>query len=281
VTATSHAASVEEERRPPQTPAPRALVLGVPISVVTMSSAVSALGEQIRQKEAGYICFADVNSVMVAQSAQGHMRNLRGASMIMPDGMPLTWAVRARGESRITRVAGPDFLEAVIRAAEGRQWKHFLLGGTDAVVQTLQRRLEAMRPGVSIVGVLSPPFRALTPDEETAIVDAILQSGADIVWVGLGCPKQERWMAEHKHLLPGIVQIGVGAAFDFHAGSVRRAPVLMRDLGLEWLHRLMQDPKRLWRRYLIHAPTFILANLLEVLKGPERGRSVSNSGTPP
>jgi N-acetylglucosaminyldiphosphoundecaprenol N-acetyl-beta-D-mannosaminyltransferase len=245
-------------------------ILGVPVSVVDRPRVHAALAEWIAQRRAGgtvsrYVCACDVHSVMRANDDAPHMRALRGADMVLADGTPLVWVARLRGERDLARVPGPDLLAAVCERSEDEGWSHYFYGGAEGVAGKLAERLARHYPGLNIAGTWCPPFRAQTPDELEADIDRINASGADIVWIGLGCPKQEIWMLENHPRLQGRVLIGVGAAFDFHAGRIERAPKWMRDRGLEWLHRLASEPRRLWRRYLVLAPRFVVLSLAETI----------------
>jgi len=187
------------------------------------------------------------------------------AGMVTPDGMPLVWLARHWSDHPVERVYGPDLmLDACCRSLQ-EGWRHFFYGGADGVADLLVERLRERFPGLQVAGTFCPPFRPLSPDESREIVARIQASGADIVWVGLSTPKQERWMAEHVESLPGKVLIGVGAAFDFHAGLKRQAPAWMQRSGLEWFYRLLSEPQRLWRRYLVNNPAFVFSITLQML----------------
>lgn len=243
-------------------------ILGVPVSVVDQASAIATVGgwiEERRQRRAKprYVCACDVNNVMSAQTNKVHMQALRRSDMILPDGAPLVWVGRLRGESRMGHVPGPDLLPAICQHSLETGWSHYFYGGAEGVADKLAERMAASYPGLNVAGTHCPPFRQLTPDEMQHDLDRINASGADVVWIGLGCPKQEIWMHEHHAGLQGRVLIGVGAAFDFHSGRIERAPLWMRQRGLEWLHRLISEPRRLWRRYLVNAPKFVALSLAE------------------
>ena len=195
---------------------------------------------------------------MIESQRDPELLRIHNASgMTTPDGMPMVWAGRSAG-ANISRVYGPDLMIATCEASLEHGWKHFLYGGRDGVPKLLAERLRARFPGLQIVGTISPPFRPVTEDEDAEIVRAIDASGADIVWVGLSTPKQERWMAAHHGRIAPAVMVGVGAAFDIHAGTLPQAPLWMQRNGLEWLYRLLREPRRLWRRYAVIVPTFIV-----------------------
>ncbi len=240
-------------------------ILGVPVSRVTMGSAVDRLAGWIEAKSTHYICASDVHSVMRAQDEASHMEALRKADMVLPDGSPLVWVSHLRGERDINRVPGPDFMLAAVERSAKEGWRHYFYGGAEGVAGQLAETLADNYPGINIAGTATPPFRSLTEAEREASLRHIRDAKPDIVWVGLGCPKQERWMFDHLSQLDGIVLVGVGAAFDFHTGRVSRAPLWMRSNGFEWLHRLISEPRRLWRRYLLQAPRFVFQSLKETL----------------
>jgi N-acetylglucosaminyldiphosphoundecaprenol N-acetyl-beta-D-mannosaminyltransferase len=190
---------------------------------------------------------------------------LDSADLCVPDGMPLVWIGRSRGYPLKRRVYGPDLLLEFCRETNTKGYRHFFYGGGPDVPEALAAKLKAQFPLLEVAGVYSPPFRPLTPEEDARAVELINRSAADVLWVGLGCPKQEYWMYEHRDQLRVPVLVGVGQAFDVHAGRLRQAPVWMREHGLEWLFRLMSEPRRLWKRYLIYNSQFIFSELLELL----------------
>jgi N-acetylglucosaminyldiphosphoundecaprenol N-acetyl-beta-D-mannosaminyltransferase len=179
--------------------------------------------------------------------------------------MPLVWISRLQGFRHVDRVYGPDLMLAVCERSAERGFRNFLYGGREGVAERLSARLRERFPRLQIVGTYCPPFRPLTEEEDARVVAMINRSGADIVWVGLSTPKQERWMAAHLGKIEVPVMIGVGAAFDFHAGLVPQAPRWMQRSALEWLFRILAEPRRLWRRYLVNNPTFIMLILFQAL----------------
>lgn len=247
-----------ESRQPP--PAPQSTeVLGVPIALTDYQRTLDWIDGAIDAGHQGYLCVAPVNLVMLAQDDEAVASAVAGADFVVPDGQPLVWALRALGAERPSRVYGPDLMiEACQRAAQTGS-KMYLFGGRNngALVQ-LTLNLRRRFPGLQIVGGHSPPYRPATADEEIAIAEEINASGADIVWVGTGQPKQELWMAQMRPMLKAPLLIGVGAAFDFHAGLVPQAPALLQEAGLEWAYRLAREPRRLWRRYLHYNPRFVI-----------------------
>jgi N-acetylglucosaminyldiphosphoundecaprenol N-acetyl-beta-D-mannosaminyltransferase len=233
-------------------------VLGVPVSAVDYDGALDWMDGTVAARGSGYVCVAATHTVMVAQEDPETMDAVLGASLVVPDGQPLVWALRALGRPLPDRVYGPDLmLRHCARAAE-QGTRIFLYGGRNqgALVQ-LTLNLRRRFPGLRIVGGCSPPFRDLDADELDTIADEINRTGADVVWVGIGVPKQEKWMAAMRERLDAPVLVGVGAAFDFHAGLVPQAPAWMQSSGLEWAFRLAQEPRRLWRRYLRYNPRFV------------------------
>lgn len=242
-------------------------ILGVPVSSTDMTAAVAAIAGRIEARSGGYVCAADMNSIMQAQRNPAHMEALRHASVVLPDGTPLVWAARLAGDGAMRRVPGPDIMLALCKAGIDRGWRHYFYGGADGVPEELVARLSQRFPGLEVAGLQSPPFRPMRADETARSIAAINASTPDIVWVGLGCPKQELWMHAHAGALSGAVVIGVGAAFNFHSGQVRRAPQWMRGNGLEWAHRLASEPQRLWRRYLLLGPEFLLRVAGQAMKG--------------
>ncbi|WP_420821222.1 WecB/TagA/CpsF family glycosyltransferase [Ramlibacter rhizophilus] len=200
-------------------------------------------------REKGYVCFANVHSVVTARSNDEFLRSLCLARFVVPDGAPVAWAVSRFGETAQSRVPGPDLMLRQCELAEAEGLGIFLYGATSRTLNLLARNLGHRFPRIKIVGMYAPPFRTTTREEDAAITAAINASTASIVFVGLGCPKQELWMARNSASV-NAVMLGVGAAFDFHAGVIRRAPLWMRGVGLEWLHRFCCEPRRLWARYL-------------------------------
>ena len=232
-------------------------ILGVPISVVDMKLAVDRIAGWVAARRSCYVCAPDVHGVMRAQDLPRQMRAYRGAAMVTPDGKPLEWVGRIRGRKDIARVSGPDLMLEVCKRSVAEGWRHYFFGGAEGVAEEMAKRLSARIPGLQIAGIECPPFRPLTPEEEAASIRRINESGANIVWVGLGAPKQEMWMLDNVAKIDAAVLVGVGAAFDFHSGKVKRAPLWMRNNGFEWLHRLLSEPRRLWWRYLVLAPRFV------------------------
>lgn len=239
-------------------PIPRRVdVLGIHVSVTNPDHAVARIGEWIAGGGRECVCVSDVNALLQAREEPSLRAFYNGAGMVLPDGMPLVWAARSAGFPGIERVSGPDLLPRVLQESLVTGWRHYFLGGAEGVAQRLTDRMCERFPGVKIVGVECPPFRELTAAEKAEQVARVNKAQSDIVWIGLGAPKQERWMAEYRPLLEAPVLIGVGAAFNFHSGDVKRAPMVLQRAGLEWVYRLSQEPKRLWRRYAVGIPKFL------------------------
>ncbi|MFM8358377.1 MAG: WecB/TagA/CpsF family glycosyltransferase [Verrucomicrobiota bacterium] len=238
-------------------PPPRVNVLGVGISVLNLETAVAVLAGAVRAGRRGYVCVTGVHGVMESQSDEA-LRRIHNASLLTtPDGMPMVWLGRQAGHRSMDRVYGPDLMERVFAWSQGSGATHFFYGGNTGVAEELKGRLEARFPGIRVVGTATPPFRPLTAGEENALVEQVAALRPDFFWVGLSTPKQERFMAAYLPRLETKVMLGVGAAFDFHAGRVDQAPRWIQRSGFEWLYRLAQEPRRLWRRYLRNNPLFL------------------------
>ena len=231
-------------------------ILGMRVDGLRTSVAADAIVELAEAGAGGVVCVATVHMVMEAFDAPDFQRSVNAADLVTPDGVPLVWSLRRLGLPETRRVYGPTLMRLVCRRAEERGLAIGLLGGEPEVMEKLRERLLERHPLLQVAFAASPPFRPASEDEDAAAVQAIEASGARILFVGLGCPKQERWMAAHRDQLP-CVQIGVGAAFDFLAGAKRQAPRWLQAAGLEWLFRLANEPRRLWRRYVIQNPRFL------------------------
>lgn len=234
-----------------------ALVLSAPIDVMTWATAISRIQDWAARRESRYVCVCNVHSVVTARQDTAFGGFLATADMATPDGAPIAWMLRYWGFPDQQRINGPDLMWRYCEQAARRGESVFLYGGLPETLSILQTRLMKAFPGLQIAGTASPPFRALTEEEDEADVARINASGAGTVWVGLGCPKQEKWMAKHKGRVRGVM-IGVGAAFDYHAGRINRAPAWMQNIGLEWLHRLLSEPRRLWKRYIVTNTLFVV-----------------------
>ncbi|HEY1241966.1 MAG TPA: WecB/TagA/CpsF family glycosyltransferase [Bryobacteraceae bacterium] len=239
-------------------------VVGVDISTTSYHEVVEFCRCWVDERRSGrsgsrarYICVTSVHGIITARDDPEVRGILNSADIATPDGMPLVWALRSFGIKEQQRVYGPTLMLKLCESAAQRGDSIFLYGGLEQTIDALCHRLCMSFPGLRIAGHYCPPFRPLTTEEDTAVVSQIRASGADIVLVGISTPKQEHWMSAHRDALPGLIMIGVGAAFDFHAGRVRQAPGWMQRNGLEWLFRLTVEPARLWRRYLLVTPRFL------------------------
>jgi N-acetylglucosaminyldiphosphoundecaprenol N-acetyl-beta-D-mannosaminyltransferase len=249
---------------------PRVNILGVGVSAITMEMTLHTLEGWISRQESQYVCVSGVHGVMESWRDADLRRIHNAAGLVTPDGMPLVWLSRLMGFSQVERVYGPDLMLAMCERSARRGHSQFFYGGAPGVAEKLASRLQSRFPGLQVAGAYSPPFRALSPEEDDAVVELINGAAPDIVWIGISTPKQECWMAEHRARLKAPILIGVGAAFDFHAGLMRQAPRWMQKSGLEWSFRLALEPRRLWRRYLINNPWFLWLVLLQALGGARR-----------
>jgi N-acetylglucosaminyldiphosphoundecaprenol N-acetyl-beta-D-mannosaminyltransferase len=236
----------------------RVSVLGVGISVINLQTALTAIGDAVLARRKGYICVTGVHGVMEAQADAGFRRTLNQAFLCTPDGMPMVWMGWLRGHREMSRVYGPDLMLEVCAWSETSGCRHFFFGGAPGVAEQLRDNLTKRFPNLRVVGCYTPPYRALNAAEQRQLQETIRATRPDILWVGLSTPKQEKFMAEFLPQSDVTLMVGVGAAFDFHAGRVRQAPRWMRRNGLEWLFRLACEPRRLAKRYLKNNPLFLL-----------------------
>lgn len=243
----------------------RVNILGVGISAINMDMALDSIEGWIARHEPHYVCVTPVHSVMECQSNPELRLVFNGSGLTTPDGMPLVWLCRYKGYHDVSRVYGPDLMLALCERSVGQGYRHFFYGGAEGVPEQLAENLRERFPGLLVAGTYSPPFHPLIPAEDAHVVRMINKASPDIVWVGLGSPKQELWMAAHLGRLRVPVLIGVGAAFDFHAGLKKQAPYWMQQNGLEWLFRLLAEPRRLWKRYVINNPRFVIMVLLQMM----------------
>lgn len=239
-------------------------VIGTPIDVIEWDAALATIERWADARESRVVCICNVHSVVTARRDATLRTALRGADLATADGAPVAWLMRRLGHRKQARIDGPGLMWRACERAAARGDSIFLYGSTPRTLARLRARLLAAFPGLRIAGTHSPPFRDLSAEEDAQVVRRITDSGAGTVWVSLGCPKQERWMHAHRGRIPAVM-VGVGAAFDYHAGSVKRAPLWMQRRGLEWLHRLASEPRRLWRRYLGTNSVFLVAALTQWL----------------
>jgi N-acetylglucosaminyldiphosphoundecaprenol N-acetyl-beta-D-mannosaminyltransferase len=235
---------------------PTVNVLGVGVSAVNAESATAEIRRWIETTDTHYVCVSGVHGVMECQRDPVLKAIHNRAGLVLPDGMPLAWWVRGAGHPEADRVCGPEFMPYLFDSL--KNCRHFFYGATDKTLAKLTDAVSRQYPDAVVVGSYSPPFRPMTREEDVEAIRLINETEPDIVWVGLSTPKQERWMAAHRQRLKAPALIGVGAAFDMHAGNIRRAPNFIRRTGFEWMYRLILEPRRLWRRYLSNNPTFVM-----------------------
>jgi N-acetylglucosaminyldiphosphoundecaprenol N-acetyl-beta-D-mannosaminyltransferase len=242
-------------------------ILGIPIALTDYDQSMDVMDSMIERREAGFVCAVPVHAVMVAQDDPEMYAALRRSTLSVPDGMPLVWAANLLGEHLPDRVYGPELMRRYNHRCVERGHRVWLYGGRDqgSLVQ-LALSMRRRHPGLQIVGGYSPPFRPLREDEEDSIVEQINADRPDVLWVGIGVPKQEKWMARMRERLDVPVMCGVGAAFDFHAGRVSQAPRWMQERGLEWTYRIAQEPRRLLPRYLYFNPKFLASFSRQLLR---------------
>jgi N-acetylglucosaminyldiphosphoundecaprenol N-acetyl-beta-D-mannosaminyltransferase len=245
-------------------------VLTVGISAVTFDQALGTIAQWIARRQRYYINVCTSHTLLECYDSPALSAIVNRAGLATPDGMPLVWLGRLYKHS-VERVYGPDLMLALCDQGQDRGYRHFFYGGAAGVPELLAEKLRAYYPRIQVAGVYSPPFRSLTAAEEQSIAAMINASGADIVWVGLGTPKQDYWVARFRSLLDAPVLIAVGAAFDFHTGRIRQAPRWMQRNGLEWLFRLSQDPGRLWQRYILGNPRFVYLLIKQMIQRRRQG----------
>lgn len=239
-------------------------VLTIPIDVIEWKEAEGLITAWAQRRQSRYVCLCNVHSVVTAKGDRGFEKVIREADIATPDGMPVAWMLRALGFSKQARINGPDILWRLCGLLPRKGVSAYFYGGAERTLIKLRGRLSEAFPDLQIAGMASPPYRELSEEEDEADVRVMNDSGAGVVFVSLGCPKQERWMATHRGRI-NAVMIGVGAAFDYHAGTLRRAPLWMRKSGLEWFYRLASEPSRLWKRYLVTNSLFILGAIGQLL----------------
>jgi N-acetylglucosaminyldiphosphoundecaprenol N-acetyl-beta-D-mannosaminyltransferase len=249
---------------------PTCKVLGTPLAVTDYEGAVSQARKwATRPDQVRTIAAANTHVATLARRDAGFRRALATFDLVLPDGMPLVWVMNRHLATRLTdRVYGPTFMMRCLEAAQGETWRHFFIGGTEDLLEELKRKLCTRFPNLCIAGSHSPPFGEWSGGDDERIISAIEKSGAQFVWIGLGCPKQEFWLARVRDRLPPAVYSAVGAAFAFHAGRVRQAPLWLQRIGMEWLFRLCAEPRRLWRRYFVFNSLFIFYLVRDGLRPP-------------
>jgi N-acetylglucosaminyldiphosphoundecaprenol N-acetyl-beta-D-mannosaminyltransferase len=249
---------------PPISPQDRVNILGVGVSALNMEAALHQTESLLDQGKQGYICVTGVHGIMEAQSDSAFRNILNRSFLTTPDGMPTVWLGRIHGFKHMSRVYGPDYMLGLCERSVTKGYRHFLYGGKPGVAEELRAELTRRFPGLQIVGTYTPPFRPLNAEEEGDLRSQLELSQADVLWCGLSTPKQERFMATYSQRLPVKLMVGVGAAFDLLSGNLSEAPDWMKKAGLQWLYRLIKEPRRLWRRYLINNPKFTWLTLLQL-----------------
>jgi N-acetylglucosaminyldiphosphoundecaprenol N-acetyl-beta-D-mannosaminyltransferase len=255
-------------------------ILGVGVGPINLDDAIATIEGWISERSRNYVCITGVHGVMESWRDARLRRIHNEAGMVTPDGMPLVWLSRLLGKHRTERVYGPDLMRKRTAASSLRGYRQFYYGGAEGVANRLKHVLTAAHPDLEVAGTYCPPFHALTAREDQTAVDAINAAQPHIVWIGLSTPKQEFWMATHLGRIEAPVMVGVGAAFDFLAGTKRQAPLWMQRSGLEWLFRLCSEPRRLWRRYAYIVPGFAIHAVGDLVRRAIRGFEKARSGSP-
>ncbi|HEX8288834.1 MAG TPA: WecB/TagA/CpsF family glycosyltransferase [Pyrinomonadaceae bacterium] len=241
----------------------RVNVVGLCANVCSLESVIRKVNQMIESGNGGYVCFSTVHMVMESYDHPEYGAKVNSADLVVTDGMPLVWMQKLQGAKEASRVRANDLMIALCQYAEKNDLSVGFYGGRLDVIDAIVKRAARETPKLKIAYTFSPPFRHLTEQEDAQIIREINEKAPDILFVGLGCPKQENWMWAHKNKLKSVM-LGVGASFDFYAGNVKESPAWMGKLGLEWLYRLTQEPKRLWKRYLILNPRFIWLAILQL-----------------
>ncbi|MGA9719774.1 MAG: WecB/TagA/CpsF family glycosyltransferase [Acidobacteriaceae bacterium] len=227
------------------------------VAALDMERAIRCIGAELRARRKGYVCMAGVHGIMEAQRNPDLAAVYEGSSFTFPDGTPTVWVGRLQGHKQMQRVAGPDLMLEVFRRKDFARYTHFLYGGEAGVAEQLQQKLTSQYPWVRIAGTCTPPFRELNHEEEQDLIARVSRLKPDMIWVGISTPKQERFMHRYLPVLNTTLMFGVGAAYDFHTGRLKDAPQWVKTIGMQWFHRLLQDPRRLWKRYLRNNPAFL------------------------
>jgi len=244
---------------------PRVNILGVGVHAVDMLRAIHLIDSALTQGKRGYVCVTGVHGIMEAQKDTDFEAILNHSLLTTPDGMPTVWIGRLKGFSQMRQVTGPNFMLRVCELSVAKGYTHFFYGGVEGVADQLKSELTRRFPGLNVVGTYTPPFRPLNSSESADLQARVSKLRPDFFWVGLSTPKQERFMEEYLPKLETRLMVGVGAAFDIHTGRIQESPEWLKHVGLQWLHRLLQEPKRLWKRYLLNNPAFIYKMTLQLL----------------
>jgi N-acetylglucosaminyldiphosphoundecaprenol N-acetyl-beta-D-mannosaminyltransferase len=253
--------------------------MGIGISAIDMDDARSFIEDAISNRKKIYISVCPVSTIMECRRNKKILRSVNSADLVTPDGMPIVWIGRVFGHRNIRRVYGPELMQEICAVSARNGYRHYLYGSSPDVLNRLNENLIRRYPGIDILGIFSPPFRRLTKEEDDRVVNELNRLNLHIVWVGLGSPKQDLWMYEHRDKIDAPVMIGVGAAFDFLAGTKPQAPRWIRNNGFEWLFRLATEPKRLWRRYIVDNSLFMSYLIPELLSRAfgHRGKNGTDS----
>ncbi len=247
---------IQQERIIDKSEIPVCRIMGVNIAAINMERLVAFTKTHIKELSGDYMCVSNVHTTVMSYDDPSYCAVQNGGIMAIPDGGPLSSVGRKRGFQHMQRTTGPDYMGEIFKISEENHYRHFFYGSTRETLDLLKEKLTEKYPGLEIAGMYSPPYRALTEEEDHEIIRMISDASADFVWVGLGAPKQERWMAEHQWKLKGFM-VGVGAGFDYFAEKIKRAPKWMQKCNLEWLYRFFQEPRRLFKRYFYSNPKFI------------------------
>lgn len=248
--------SVSFQRKVDKTKIPTCNIMGVNIAAINMEWLLDYLIKNIQDLKGDYICVSNVHTTVTSYEDSSYCAVQNGGLMAIPDGGPLSSVGRKRGHEKMARTTGPSLMGEVFQISAEKGYRHYFYGSTEKTLKLLEEKLKENYPGMQIAGMYSPPFRPLTEEEDKKIIEKINETNPDFVWIGLGAPKQEKWMAAHQGQIDGLM-LGVGAGFDYYAGNIDRAPEWMQKHNLEWLYRLIQDPKRLFKRYLVTNTKFI------------------------
>ena len=240
---------------------PTCNIMGVNLAAIDMPWLIEFTKKHIKNLSGEYICVSNVHTTVMSYDDASYCAVQNGGIMAIPDGGPLSSVGRKRGFSNMKRTTGPDYMKEILKISAEEGFRHYFYGSTERTLNKLSKILEKRYPNVQVVGMYSPPFRPLTKEEDEEVIRMINESQADFVWIGLGAPKQERWMADHKGKVNGLM-VGVGAAFDYEAGNIERAPMWMQKANLEWLYRLLQEPKRLFKRYFYTNTKFVIQAMI-------------------
>lgn len=248
-------------KKPDKAEIPTCNIMGVDIAAINMAWLIGFTEKYIRGLSGEYMCVSNVHTTVMSYDDKEYCKIQNGGIMAIPDGGPLSSVGRKRGFSQMQRTTGPDYMGEIFKISAERGYRHYFYGATEETLSKLQEKLTGQYQGIEISGCYAPPFRKLSEEEDKEIIEKINSSNADFIWVGLGAPKQEIWMAEHRGKVKGFM-VGVGAGFDYFAGNIKRAPKWMQKSNLEWLYRFFQNPIRLFKRYFYSNPKFIWCAML-------------------